>query len=234
MNQQGDTMSNPAKVADGALTPFLDAADVRSQSLPEARKGGLDPVAVASFVERCAITLEAYEIAFDTVQRERTDLIAQGDRGAEATSVVAARTLEAAAHTVDEMLTTAGAEAEQIRESYAAEKQRLADALEAAKQESASAIAAVNDQLRTETAAAYAELAEMRGKLAKWRQEFGAFASGALTSVTEVFSNVQRGLASPLADGIEVPVSAESDETPAPDEGSRDASGALGLFSAES
>jgi hypothetical protein len=217
-------MSNSTK-ADGALSPFLDAADVRSQALPEARKGGIDAVAVATLIERCAITLEAYEIAFDTVQRERTDLIAQGDRGGEATSAVAARTLEAAAHTVDEMLATAEAEAAQIRESFVSEKKRLSDELELAKQESASAIAAVNEQLRTETADAYTELAEMRGKLAKWRQEFATFASGALSAVTEVFSNVQRGLTTPLADGEEVP--APADETP-------DSSGALGLFSTES
>jgi hypothetical protein len=159
-------MNNPAKAVEEPLRPFLDAAEVRAQSLPEVHKGGVDPVSAGILLERCAITLEAYEIAFENMQQERTTLLSHSDRAqsesSEPPSAIAARTLEAAARTVDTMLAEAEAEAAQIREAFAGEHQKLNETLERAKQDHAAAAESLRTALSVEAAKSEADLEAAR------------------------------------------------------------------------
>jgi ElaB/YqjD/DUF883 family membrane-anchored ribosome-binding protein len=181
--------------------PFISVEEIQSIKIDEVKRGGLDPVAVALLVKRCAVTMEALLAALDAVHAERLDAIVELDTATAnaAASLTATRVLEGAAEAAEHITREAAADAQQTLAEAEAQKAALVDEISQLVDRRDEILRSHSEELSASRSNADAQLSQLRTELISWRDDFAKRGSDILQELTAVFTRGTQSLSAPLA-----------------------------------
>lgn len=156
---------------DETIRPFLTVDELRSVRVNPVKKDGVDPAAVAEIIARAAVTMETLLSVIDGMHRERAEILSEAQKNT-SVSGQAARLLEAAASTAEDMVNQAQADA---------------DALVSNAHSEASAILAAQ---RADRDTISQEIADLRAALTAWRREISDVRTHVLRSLDDSFAEI--------------------------------------------